>query len=125
MKKIYYLKTCDTCKRILKQIKEVIDEKTFNSFELQEIKSNPISVKQLEKLRSMTDSYESLLNKRAKKYKAMDLKNQQLSESDYKQLILEEYTFLKRPVIVINDQIFIGNSKKNIHKLLETLQNEK
>lgn len=125
MKKIYYLKTCDTCKRILKQIKEVIDEKTFNSFELQEIKSNPISVKQLEELRSMTDSYESLLNKRAKKYKAMDLKNQQLSESDYKQLILEEYTFLKRPVIVINDQIFIGNSKKNIHKLLETLQNEK
>lgn len=125
MKKIYYLKTCDTCKRILKQIKEVIDEKTFNSFELQEIKSNPISVKQLEELRFMTDSYESLLNKRAKKYKAMDLKNQQLSESDYKQLILEEYTFLKRPVIVINDQIFIGNSKKNIHKLLETLQNEK
>lgn len=125
MKKIYYLKTCDTCKRILKQIKEVIDEKTFNFFELQEIKSNPISVKQLEELRSMTDSYESLLNKRAKKYKAMDLKNQQLSESDYKQLILEEYTFLKRPVVVINDQIFIGNSKKNIHKLLETLQNEK
>jgi len=125
MKKIYYLKTCDTCKRILKQIKEIIDEKTFNYFELKEIKSNPISVKQLEELRSMTDSYESLLNKRAKKYKAMDLKNQQVTESDYKQLILEEYTFLKRPVVVINDQIFIGNSKKNIHKLLETLQNEK
>jgi len=122
MKKIYYLKTCDTCKRILKQIKEIIGDKKFNIFALQEIKSNPITDKQLEELRIMTDSYESLFNKRAKKYKAMDLKNEQLTEKDFKQLILEEYTFLKRPIIVLNDKIFIGNSKKNIHKLLETLK---
>ncbi len=125
MKKIYYLKTCDTCRRILKQIKEVIGENKFNTFKLQEIKSNPITAKQLEELRAMTDSYESLFNKRAKKYKAMDLKNQQLTEKDYKQLLLEEYTFLKRPVIVFNENVFIGNSKKNIHELLETLKNEK
>ncbi len=125
MKKIYYLKTCDTCRRILKQIKEVIGENKFNTFKLQEIKSNPITANQLEELRAMTDSYESLFNKRAKKYRAMDLKNQQLTEKDYKQLLLEEYTFLKRPVIVLNENVFIGNSKKNIQELLETLKNEK
>ena len=125
MKKIYYLKTCDTCRRILKQIKEVIGENKFNTFKLQEIKFNPITANQLEELRAMTDSYESLFNKRAKKYRAMDLKNQQLTEKDYKQLLLEEYTFLKRPVIVLNENVFIGNSKKNIQELLETLKNEK
>jgi len=122
MKKIYYLKTCDTCRRILKQIKQTIGKDNLDTFELREIKTNPISVKELEQLYKFTNSYEALFNKRAKKYRAMDLKNQPLTEKDYKQLILEEYTFLKRPVIVLNEKIFIGNSKKNIEELLNTLK---
>jgi arsenate reductase len=124
MKKIYYLKTCDTCKRILKQLKETIGKANFDTFELQEIKSNPITIKQLDELYKMTNSYEALFNKRAKKYKAMDLKNQPLSEKDYKQLLLEEYTFLKRPVIVYNDAVFVGNSKKTIENMLTSLKND-
>lgn len=114
MKKIYYLKTCDTCRRILKQI-------SLDGFELQEIKTEPISVKQLEEMHTFTNSYEALFSKRSKKYVAMDLKNQDLSETDYKQLILEEYTFLKRPVIIVNQRIFIGNAKKKIDALLSFL----
>lgn len=112
MKKIYYLKTCDTCKRILKQI-------PLNGFELREIKTQPITVKQLEEMYSLAGTYEALFSRRSKKYAAMDLKNQLLTEKDYKQLILEEYTFLKRPVILVDDKIFIGNSKKNIEALLK------
>lgn len=52
----------------------------------------------------------------------MDLKNQNLEEKDYRQLILEEYTFLKRPVAIINSNIFIGNSKKNIESLQSELE---
>lgn len=114
MKKIYYLKTCDTCKRILKQI-------DLDRFELQDIKSQPITVKQLEELFALSKSYEALFSRRSKKYAAMDLKNQTLTEKDYKQLILDEYTFLKRPVVVVDGTIFIGNSKKNIDDLLEFL----
>jgi len=114
MKKIYYLKTCDTCKRILKQI-------PLDGFELQEIKTQAITVKQLEEMHSLSKSYEALFSRRSKKYAAMDLKGQSLSEKDYKHLILEEYTFLKRPVIIVNDQIFIGNSKNNIDALKEFL----
>lgn len=106
MKKIYYLKTCDTCRKILKEI-------DTSQFVLQEIKSEPITVKQLEELYQLTQSYEVLFSKNAKKYKQMDLKNEKLTEIDYKQLILEEYTFLKRPVVINNDSICIGNSKKN------------
>lgn len=111
MKKIYYLKTCDTCKRILNLI-------NTDGFLLQEIKTDPITIKQIEEMYILSGSYESLFSRRSKKYKAMNLKNQSLTEADIKQLILEEYTFLKRPVIIFKDTIFIGNSKKNIEALI-------
>ncbi|AZJ34635.1 arsenate reductase family protein [Tenacibaculum singaporense] len=112
MKKVYFLQTCDTCRKILKEV-------NIDGFEKQEIKTNPITVAQLESMRELTDSYESLFNKRAKLYREMDLKNQNLTEADYKQYILDEYTFLKRPVFIVDDQIFIGNSKKVVENLKE------
>lgn len=108
MKKIYYLKTCSTCNRILKALNN------SSEFTLQDIKSDAITVKQLEEMQALSGSYEALFSKRAKLYKDMDLKNQILKESDYKQYILEHYTFLSRPVIIIDDAIFIGNSNKTI-----------
>jgi len=108
MKKVYYLKTCSTCVRILK------DLNLSSDFILQDIKTEEITVKQLEQMKAFAGSYEALFSKRAKLYKEMDLKNQQLKERDYKHYILEHYTFLSRPVIIIDDTIFIGNSKKVI-----------
>ncbi|MDG1697864.1 MAG: ArsC/Spx/MgsR family protein [Polaribacter sp.] len=114
MKKVYFLQTCDTCKRILKEV-------NTDGFERQEIKATTISHSQLEEMYKLSGSYEALFNKRAKLYKKMDLKNQTLSEADYRQFILNEYTFLKRPVFIIDDDIFIGNSKKVIEKLKATI----
>ncbi len=108
MKKVYYLKTCSTCIRILKVLNLSSD------YILQDIKTEPITVKQLEYMKSLSGSYEALFSKRSKLYKEMDLKNQKLEERDYKHYILEHYTFLSRPVFIIDDAIFIGNSKKNI-----------
>jgi arsenate reductase len=119
MKKIYHLKTCDTNRRILKQIKATISDEKYNEFSFQEIKTEPITVTQLEKMHNFTKSYEALFSKRAKRYKL--LKDNKLTEKDFKQLILEEYTFLKRPVIIIEDEIFIGNSKKNVDLMLQKI----
>ena len=105
MKKVYYLKTCSTCIRILKQWNLPSD------YILQDIKTEEITVKQLEYMESLAGSYEALFSKRSKLYKEMDLKNQNLTERDYKHYILEHYTFLSRPVIIVDDTIFIGNSK--------------
>ena len=110
MKKVYFLQTCDTCRRILKEV-------NTPNFEHQEIKSNPINVPQLEEMHQLSGSYEALFNKRAKLYKSLDLKNKRLSEADYRKFILEEYTFLKRPVFMVEDTIFIGNSKNVIAAL--------
>jgi len=106
MKKIYHLSTCSTCQRIIKELQPLTD------FEFQDIKNEAITTSQLEQMHSLSNSYESLFSKRAILYRERNLKEQHLTEKDYKDLILEQYTFLKRPVIIINNQIFIGNSKK-------------
>ena len=118
MKKIYYLKTCNTCQRILKAL-DLTDD-----FELQDIKEANISTKDIDTLKALTGSYEALFSKRAKLYKVMELKNETLHESDYRHYILNHYTFLKRPILVINDQVFIGNSPKTIAAARLTLANE-
>tara|TARA_B100001059_G_C17572192_1_gene445511 strand:- start:104 stop:445 length:342 start_codon:yes stop_codon:yes gene_type:complete len=112
MKKVYFLQTCDTCKRILKEM-------NLEGFEKQEIKSNPITESQLEQMHSFAQSYEELFNKRARKYKSID--KSAISEMDFRQLILEEYTFLKRPVFIVEDEIFIGNSKRVMEQLKHKL----
>ena len=93
-----------------------------SGFMLQDIKEAPLSVKQLEELHKLSGSYEALFSKRAKLYKEMDLKNADLHERDYKQYILEHYTFLKRPVIVVDNSIFIGNSKKVVEAAKQKLK---
>lgn len=108
MKKVYHLKTCNTCDKIIKTLD------LSNDFSFQDIKSEDITVKQIEQLKELAGSYEALFSKRAKLYKEMGLKDMSLSEADFKHYILDHYTFLKRPVIVVNDQIFIGNSAKTV-----------
>lgn len=84
------------------------------NFEFQDIKTNKLTSSQLLEMSKMAGSYDALFSRVAMKYKALGLKEMTLAEKDYKKYILEEYTFLKRPVIIIGDKIFIGNSKKNI-----------
>lgn len=112
----FYLKTCDTCRRILKDLNLPEDAV------LREIKSESISVDELEFLKKMAGSYEQLFSRNARLYRERNLKNQELTEEDYKNLILEHYTFLKRPVLVHNNQIFIGNNVKTIEAAKEALQ---
>ena len=108
MKKIYYLSTCDTCKRIMNMINLTDD------FIIQDIKTDPITQSQIEEMKALAGSFENLFSKRARLYKELKLKEKSLSENDYKSYILEHYTFLKRPVIIYNKQVFIGNSKKTV-----------
>ncbi len=88
-----------------------------SGFEMQDIKTEKITSKQLEEMKKMAGSYEALFSRRALKYKELGLKDKQLTEKDYRNYILEEYTFLKRPVVIIGDKIFIGSEKKNVEAL--------
>ena len=117
MKKAYYLSSCSTCDRILKEVKD-------HHFQLQDIKFDAITEEQIDQMYQFTNSYEALFSKRARKYKSMGLKDQNLKEEDFKNLILEDYTFLKRPVFIIDQKIFVGNSEKTIDGLKKCLANE-
>ena len=111
-KKVYYLSTCNTCKRILSEI-------DTTEFELQDVKTTPIDLIQVEQLAQLAGTYESLLNRRARQYQERKLKEVALSEEDIKSLLLEHYTFLKRPVFVVDQQIFVGNSKNVIQCIMD------
>jgi arsenate reductase len=105
MKKIYHLATCSTCQRILKELKPGKD------FILQDIKTEKITPAQLDEMKKLSGSYESLFSRVALKFRSMGLNNMKLTEKDYRKYILEEYTFLRRPVVIIGEEIFIGNAK--------------
>ncbi len=112
MKKIWYLSTCDTCRRILNEIggQEALREKGFEFYDL---KNNPISKEDLELLQEKSGmKYEELFNKRSKQYS----KDMFYIDEEFKEGILQEYTFLKRPIISYENQFFVGNSKKVVEE---------
>ncbi len=113
--KIYYLASCDTCRKIIKSLP--------NSDRLQfhDIRQNPITETELEEMYQLSGSYEALFSKKAQLYKSMDLKNKNLTEDDFKKYLLQHYTFLSRPVFIIDDKIYIGNGQKNIIDVIKAL----
>jgi arsenate reductase len=112
---IYYLSSCDTCKHILKELappKEIT---------LVDIKATPLSEKDVDGLKAMAGSYGALFSKRARLYKQRNLNNKTLTEADIRNLLLEHYTFLKRPVMIFGNKIFIGNTKNVVAAAKEQL----
>jgi arsenate reductase len=115
MKKIYHLSSCNTCQRIIRELQDGA------GFELQDIKASHIDGETLDWLAEQAGSYEALFNKRAMKYRAQGLNQRSISEPEFRELILGEYTFLKRPVIIIGEEAFIGNAKKTVAAAKERL----
>lgn len=112
MKKVFYLNTCDTCRKILAQF-------DLSDWELREIKKEPVTKEELEEMYKKTKSYEALFSKKSTQIKLRELDVKSLTENDFKDLLLDHYTFLKRPVFLTDDQIFVGNDKKNVEALQE------
>ena len=112
MKKMYHLGTCRTCQAIIKETR--VDKK---GFAMQDIKTEKITPAQLDQMKELAGSYESLFSRRALKYKSLGLQDKNLTEDDYRTLILSEYTFLKRPVTITGKKIFIGNAPKTVEAL--------
>ncbi len=107
MNKIYYLSNCGTCARIIDEL-----ELKKKKFIFQDIKTESITKEQIDEMKALSGSYEAIFSRVALKYKTLDPKPS--TEAEYKKLILGEYTFLKRPVILAKGKIFIGNTKGNV-----------
>jgi arsenate reductase len=116
MRKVYYLTTCSTCRRVIH------DLKLGKGFTFHDLKTQPISLAELEHLKKLAGSYEKLFSKIAMKYRIWGLHERKLSEQEYKDFILQEYTFLKRPIIIIGEKIFIGSSRPNLTAALAAVE---
>ncbi|RBA28991.1 arsenate reductase family protein [Flavobacterium tibetense] len=115
MNKIYYLASCDTCRKIIKSLPN------SNKLTFIDIRQNPISESELEEMYQLAGSYEALFSKKAQLYKSLGLKDKNLTEADFKKYLLEHYTFLSRPVFIIDGKIYIGNNQKNIQEVITVL----
>ena len=115
---VFYLPSCDTCRKIIKSISPKA------ALTYHDIKQDPITEDQLQELHAIAGSYEVLFSRKAQLYKAYDLKNKTLTEADYKTYLLEHYTFLARPVFVIDQRIYIGNKPEIVAKALAALAHD-
>lgn len=84
-----------------------------------DIKQTNIDPATLDWLKEKVGSYEALFSKRALKYRGMGLHEMNLTDADYRNYMLEEYTFLKRPFIIYDEHIWIGNAKKDVESAVE------
>ena len=114
MDKIYFLASCDTCRKIIKSLPK-------NNLVFQDIRQDPVTPEQLEEMHELAGSYEALFSRKAQLYKSKGLKDQKLTEADFKKYLLEHYTFLSRPVFIIGGKIYIGNSQKNVNEAIAAL----
>jgi len=113
MRKVFHLAKCSTCQRILTEVNWTFDK--------QEIRSQKITEDQIDQMADLAGSYQALFSKRAIKYRTLNLKEKNLQEQDYRKYILEDDTFLKRPVFIVDQSIFVGNSKSTIEALQKKL----
>lgn len=117
MNKIYYIASCDTCRKIIKSLPK------GNNLVFRDIKQTALTEEELEEMYQLSGSYEALFSKKAVLYKTMDLKNKSLTEADYKKYILEHYTFLSRPVFVIDSKVYVGGTQQNMLQVMKALGN--
>lgn len=118
MKKIFHLKSCSTNQRILKELNPGPD------VELQNIKEQNIDPETLDFIKDKVGSYEALFSRKAMKFRQMGLHEKQLTEKDYRDLMLQEYTFLKRPFMINGDEVFVGNSKATVEAAIKSFHSK-
>ena len=75
---VFYLPSCDSCRKIIKAISPKAQ------LVYHDIKQDPLTELQLQELHALAGSYEALFSRKAQLYKAYNLKNQTLTEADYK-----------------------------------------
>ena len=109
MKKAFTLPTCKTCQRIFDDL-----QPAQHGCDVVDIKAEGISAEDLDAMKAHAGSYEALFSRRAMKFRSMGLGDKALTEQDYRKLILEEYTFLKRPVFLTDEGVTAGSAKAEV-----------
>lgn len=117
MPTFYYSPSCKTCMRTLATVESLRED-----WRLRDIKEEPLTEAEVDALAEAAGSYGALFSRRAQLYRKRGLHELELTEGDYRRLLLEHYTFMSRPVIATDDgQVFIGSSKQAVAGAVKAL----
>jgi arsenate reductase len=104
----YWLPNCSTCKKA----KSHIERHGVRGFVERDIKENPLSRAEVEALAKMLGGPNELFSRRAIKYREMKLNEREVSGAEMLDLMTDEYTFLKRPILVYKGKAIAGFFEK-------------
>jgi arsenate reductase len=113
--KLYGLPHCSTCQKAVAYLEDLdVEIENFH-----DVKENQLSKKEVQKLVKLVGGEDKLFSKRAMKYRSMGLNEMELSNEDLLNYMVEEYTFIRRPVLVFGDTGLAGFSKKKYDELFK------
>ncbi len=104
----YWLPNCTTCQKAMRRL----ERHRVSVTRFRDIKEEPLTREEVEKLAKMLGGANELFSKRAIKYREMKLNERELSETEMLDLMSTEYTFLKRPILVVNGKASAGYFEK-------------
>lgn len=110
MSKIHFygLPNCTTCQKALRRL----DYHRVRDIEKRNIKEAPLTREEIEKLAKNAGGIENIFSRRSNKYRELGLKDKPLSDEEMLDLMADEYTFLKRPILVAGDTLIAGFFEK-------------
>lgn len=106
---LYWLPHCSTCVKA----HDWLVSHGVSVATTHDIKAERLPLATVEALVAGIGSAEALFSKRAMKYRQLGLHEQTLTDADMLKWMHEEYTFIKRPVLVLSDgRVLAGFSAK-------------
>lgn len=104
----YGLPNCTTCQKALRRL----DYHHVANVAKRNIKEDPLSREEIERLAKLLGGAEDLFSRRSVKYRELGLKDKNLTETEMLDLMASEYTFLKRPILVAGKTAIAGFFEK-------------
>ncbi len=110
----YWLPNCSTCQKAVRWL----ERRGVTITENRDIKDTPLTRAEIERLVKMLGGPAELFSKRAVKYREMGLAARTLSDEEMLDLMTEEYTFLKRPIMEIDGHAVAGFFEMSFERFL-------
>lgn len=109
----YGLPNCSTCQKALRRL----DYHRVQPTKMRNIKEEPLTREEIERLAKMLGGAANLFSRRSVKYRELGLRDRTISEDEMLDLMASEYTFLKRPILVIDDKAVAGFFEKEYDEM--------
>jgi len=111
----YGLPNCTTCQKALRRL----DYHRVSDIKKRNIKEEPLAREEVERLAKLLGGAANLFSRRSNKFRELGLKDKTLSAGEMLDLMCGEYTFLKRPILVIDNKAVAGFFEKEYDEFLK------